>query len=80
MSYFGDFRHFDLKFLSEETYKNIKGFAFTTRYDTLKAVSSSKESDCFCSKQTKGINGEDTCFLDGVIDIQPCTGEIDNLT
>ncbi|XP_068912598.1 sensory neuron membrane protein 2-like [Tenebrio molitor] len=67
-------RYIEIQFLKEEFYKGVKGYTFATNNLTLRASTTLKEEDCFCTEQTKGVNGEDTCFLDGVIDMQPCTG------
>jgi hypothetical protein len=69
------YRYIEIQFLKEEFYKGVKGYTFATNNLTLRASTTVKEEDCFCTEQTKGVNGEDTCFLDGVIDMQPCTGK-----
>ncbi|XP_044258698.1 sensory neuron membrane protein 2-like [Tribolium madens] len=67
-------RSVEIKFSKEQVYKGIKGYLFTADNTTLRPKTPIKEKDCFCANKTRGIDGKKSCFLDGVIDMEPCTG------
>lgn len=58
---------------SDITYKDIPGYDYGIVEDALK--SNSPEESCFCVNKTKDINGNPSCYLDGVMDLYPCLGK-----
>ncbi|KAJ3662456.1 hypothetical protein Zmor_006804 [Zophobas morio] len=67
-------RSVEINFLKEKYYKGIKGYMFAPNNSSLRSKFANKVEDCFCAEQTLGTHGENTCFLDGVLDMQPCSG------
>ncbi|KYB28339.1 Sensory neuron membrane protein 2-like Protein [Tribolium castaneum] len=67
-------RYVEIKYSKEMQYKGIKGYLFTADNSTLRPKTPTAGKDCFCTNKTKGIDGKKSCFLDGVIDMQSCTG------
>lgn len=54
------------------TYKGIDGYVFTIGPNSLRSDYADPEQDCYCTKSTADQTGNPSCFLDGVIDAQPC--------
>lgn len=65
-------RSINLKFLHKSTYKHIMGFTYT--FDNATLIDDSPTDNCFCSKATRGVYDEESCYLDGVLDLQFCQG------
>lgn len=62
-----------IKYNGEITYQDIPGYEYAVDENALK--SDSPEESCFCINQTRNINGNWSCFLDGVMDLYPCLGK-----
>lgn len=69
MQYFF-YRSVEIFYQGETTYKDVDGLLFGTTKDTFN--SEDPNSDCYCTNQTKTIEGKQSCYLDGVVDVQNC--------
>ncbi|CAH0546699.1 unnamed protein product [Brassicogethes aeneus] len=67
-------RAVDINYSGKDSYKGIEGFRFQIDKNTVWFKTNTSEEDCFCTKQTKNMNNEKDCFLDGIVDMQPCIG------
>ncbi|KAJ3662460.1 hypothetical protein Zmor_006808 [Zophobas morio] len=67
-------RSVKINYIREETYRDVDGYMFGTDKNTLQPSTNNSEADCFCTKQSKDVDGQNSCFLDGVIDMQSCFG------
>ncbi|KAG5893040.1 hypothetical protein JTB14_014820 [Gonioctena quinquepunctata] len=57
-----------------DSYKGIDGYRFGVTSNAMRPATPDAENDCYCIKQTMGIDGEPSCFLDGALDVYPCFG------
>lgn len=64
------YRTIEIVYAGEETYKDVDGLLFGTTKNTLS--SEDPNSDCYCTNQTKTPEGDRSCYLDGVVDVQNC--------
>ncbi|XP_031785402.1 sensory neuron membrane protein 2 isoform X2 [Nasonia vitripennis] len=65
-------RTVNLHYNDETEYKNIKGLRFVVEKDMLMSGANYSANKCYCLKETKGINGEDGCLLDGALELYRC--------
>ncbi|OXU27338.1 hypothetical protein TSAR_000062 [Trichomalopsis sarcophagae] len=65
-------RTVNLHYNDETEYKNIKGLRFVVEKDMLLSGANYSANKCYCLKETKGINGEDGCLLDGALELYRC--------
>ncbi|XP_074028162.1 sensory neuron membrane protein 2 [Leptinotarsa decemlineata] len=67
-------RTVQIKYKGPGSYGGIDGYRFGVDETTLKPATASADDDCYCIQQTKGLKGEPTCWLNGVVDVFPCFG------
>lgn len=57
----------------EITYKDVPGYEYGIVENALK--SDSPAESCYCVNKTRDVNGNPSCYLDGVMDLHPCLGK-----
>nr|XP_022900263.1 sensory neuron membrane protein 1-like [Onthophagus taurus] len=58
-----------MKFEDNEEYKGIPGYRYEQKEDTF---TNDGNQSCYCTRNTRDINGEDTCWPDGFMDLYTC--------
>lgn len=60
-------------YVSEITYKDIPGYQYGALNTSL--WSDAPEDSCYCIKQTRDMDGNPSCFLNGVMDMFTVLGK-----
>ncbi|CAH1116434.1 unnamed protein product [Phaedon cochleariae] len=63
-----------ISFQTTDTYSGIDAYRFGITKDTFRSATPNPENDCYCIQQSTDVDGEPSCFLDGVLDVFPCFG------
>ncbi|XP_017781871.1 PREDICTED: sensory neuron membrane protein 2-like [Nicrophorus vespilloides] len=65
----------EIIFDGEGTYKDLDTYDYVVNKRLFYPEDGEKAEDsCYCAKKTRGMDGEESCFLDGALDVQTCFG------